>query len=299
MSRVPIRVWTLADYDRAAAVYLAQLPLEHFMEGVAQAKQREIAVSSLALLRPHRPDLHLFNELLIQYFHKGRLRQLVPDNMAVISEQPCEAVNSFNLEREPAGPFLVMEWVSDSPKGRRKDYKDNRRKFEKELKVPYFVTYDPARQDLRVLRHNGTSYEPVEPNEQGRYPIPELELEIGLLDGWVRFWFRGELLPLPAELQGEVEALQGQLEEWRGQAEQERVRADQQQELAAQEKQRADQERQVAEQEKQRAEQEKQRADQERQVAEQEKQRADDLAAQVQELLKRLGAGPGDPPKST
>jgi DNA repair exonuclease SbcCD ATPase subunit len=210
--------------------------------------------------------------------------------------------------------------VSDSPRGRRQDYKDNRRKFEKELKVPYFVTYDPARQDLRVWRHNGSSYEPVEPNEQGRYPIPELELEIGLLDGWVRFWFRGELLPLPAELQGEVEALQGQLEEWRGQAEQERLRADQQQELAAQEKQRADQERQlaeqekqraeqekqradqerqVAEQEKQRAEQEKQRADQERQVAEQEKQRADALAAQVQELLKRLGAGSGEPPTTT
>jgi hypothetical protein len=30
--------------------------------------------------------------------------------------------------------------------------------------------------------------------------IPELELEAALLGGWVRFWFRGELLPLPGDL---------------------------------------------------------------------------------------------------
>ncbi|HXG11209.1 MAG TPA: hypothetical protein VNK04_15735, partial [Gemmataceae bacterium] len=42
-------------------------------------------------------------------------------------------------------------------------------------------------------------------NRQGRYPIRELDVEVGLLEGWVRFWYEGELLPLPAELQRELD----------------------------------------------------------------------------------------------
>jgi hypothetical protein len=108
MSKAPT-TWTLADYDRAAEEYLSRLLLDHFTEGIAQAKQREIALASLALLRARRPGVHLLNELLIQYFYKGRLRQVVPDNMILCSEQPLQAVKSFNLELEAAGPFLVRK----------------------------------------------------------------------------------------------------------------------------------------------------------------------------------------------
>jgi hypothetical protein len=275
MSKAPT-TWTVADYDRAADEYLGRLPLEHFMEGIAQAKQREIALASLALLRARRRDVHLLNELLIQYFYKGRLRQVVPDNMILSSDQPLRAVKSFNLELEAAGPFLVMEWISDSPENRRLDREDSHGKYEKELKVPYCVMFDPVRQELQVEKHNGKRYVAVKPNEYGRYPIPELELELGLLDGWVRFWYRGELLDLPEALQGQVDQLRSQLEEWRD-------RAAKALEVSEKEKKRADKEKKRAEQEKQRAEQEKQRA-------EQEKQRADLLAAQLQALIAQQSA---------
>jgi hypothetical protein len=64
-----------------------------------------------------------------------------------------------------------------------------------------------------------------------------LDVEVGLLDGWVRFWYQGELLPLPDELQR--------------QAYEERQRAESAARLAEQEKQRADelQRRQEAERE--------------------------------------------------
>jgi hypothetical protein len=52
-------------------------------------------------------------------------------------------------------------------------------------------------------------------------------LEIALLDGWMRFWFRGGLVPLTPDLQ------RG-LEEWRQRAEQERQRADQAEQRAEQ-----------------------------------------------------------------
>jgi hypothetical protein len=48
--------------------------------------------------------------------------------------------------------------------------------------------------------------------------IETLEMEMAIVEGWVRFWFRGELLPLPVELlrqnqpaQSEIECLRAQL----------------------------------------------------------------------------------------
>ncbi len=38
-------------------------------------------------------------------------------------------------------------------------------------------------------------------------------MEMALVDGWVRFWHRGEFLPLPGEMQRELEKTQSQLEE--------------------------------------------------------------------------------------
>ena len=57
----------------------------------------------------------------------------------------------------------------------------------------------------------------LEPDLSGRVEILELELQIGLREGWLRFWHRGELLDLPAELQQRLDQLsqqnQKQLEE--------------------------------------------------------------------------------------
>lgn len=190
--------FTAVDYDRAARAYLKSLPREHFMEAVPQATQREITVESLALLKRRRRDVQAFNELLVQYFFQGQLRQVVPDNMVIRSEQPSEAVGSYNVELEPVPPFLVLEYVS--PKNPRKDYKDSYRKYERELKVPYYLLFYPEKQDLRVYHHTARRYERLRPDEQERYAIPELDLHVGLLEGWVRYWHQGQLLELPGEL---------------------------------------------------------------------------------------------------
>ena len=43
-------------------------------------------------------------------------------------------------------------------------------------------------------------YVAVKPNAAGRLEVPILELEVALLDDWVRFWFRDELVPLPGQM---------------------------------------------------------------------------------------------------
>jgi Uma2 family endonuclease len=217
--------WTAADYERAAVRYCLRLPLEHFMEAIPHSTQRGITMASLELLKVRRPDVQVFGELLVQYFYKGRLRQVVPDNMVRLCTQPPVTTTSFNLELEPVGPLLVLEYVSIH--NVRKDYKDNLLRYEQELHVPYYLLFYPEKQDLRLHHHTGEKYERVLANAARRLEIPELELEAAIQDRWVRFWHRGELLLLPGELE-----------------------------------QRAEQEKQRAEQEKQRAEQEKQRAEQ-------------------------------------
>jgi Uma2 family endonuclease len=226
MASTKPRALIAITYEEAAREYLRSLPWEHFMEATAQATQRKITLESLDLVTARRPDVHVFNELLVQYPRPGQRKpgQVVPDNMVVIGDRPPEAQTSYNLPLEPAGPFWVLEYVSKGTK--RKDYEDNYDRYERDLKVPYFLLFYPDTQDLTLYRHTGKNYGSVKPNKHGRYPIPELDLELALLDGWVRYWHRGELLPLPADLQRDLEQARRQADEEARRADEASRRAD-------------------------------------------------------------------------
>jgi Uma2 family endonuclease len=243
------------NYEKEAQAYLRSLPLEHFREAPPQATQRKITLESLDLVTANRPEVQVFNELLVQYPRPGRSKpgKVVPDNMVVLATNKIEPQTSYNLPLEPAPPFWVLEYVSR--RSQRKDYKESFRKYERELKVPYYLVFYPDDQKLALFHHTGRIYIPVEPNEQGRFPIPELNLEMGLLGGWVRYWYKGELLDLPADLRADRDLAREQRAE-----------------------------------EKRRADQEKARADEEKRRADQEQARADDEKARADELQKRLEA---------
>jgi Uma2 family endonuclease len=100
----------------------------------------------------------VFNELLVQYPLPRRKRpgQVVPDDMVVICAKPIEAEGSYDVPLQPVGPHLVLEYVSRS--NRRKDYDDNMRKYEHELKVPYYLLFAPDVQELTLYRHTGARY---------------------------------------------------------------------------------------------------------------------------------------------
>jgi Uma2 family endonuclease len=207
------------------------------MEAIGQATQRKITLESLDLLRVRRPEVQVFNELLVQYPVEGQRRpgQVVPDNMVVIGKEPSQAESSFNLPLEPNPPFWVLEYVSKN--NRRKDYDDNFDKYERDLKVPYYLTFYPEDQELTLYRYTGKKYVSVKPNKNSRYAIPELKLEVALLDRWVRYWYEGELLPLPGDLQRD-------LDEAKQAAKAEKRRADDEARRADDEARRADEETQ-------------------------------------------------------
>src|SRR5262249_1027705 len=162
--------------------------------------------------KAHRPDFHVFSELLVQWERPGERRpgQVCPDNMVVLSKKPIRADSSYNLPLEPARPYWMLEYVSKNNK--RKDYDDNFDKNEKELKVPYYLIFYPDEQELSVYAMGIDKYVSVQPNRHERYPIRKLSIEVALLGGWVRFWYKGKLLPLPAELQYDLDAARQELD---------------------------------------------------------------------------------------
>jgi hypothetical protein len=193
----PDRVRFYAD---DAMWYSAQLTWENLMESTPQATQREITLESFAVIRAARPEVQCFNELLIQYPVAGQKApgRVTPDNFVVLHPTPLGKLGSFAVELQPARPFLVMEYVSKA--NTRKDYETNLVRYEQALRVPYYLIFYPDNEELTLFRLAGGGYVSVHADAAGRFAVPELELEVKLVDGWVRFWFRGELVPLPPEL---------------------------------------------------------------------------------------------------
>lgn len=199
-------------YDLAAKAYCKALPRKHFMEAIPQSTQRRITLSAFEQIAEFRPDIQCFNELLVQYPRNENLQniaQVVPDNFIVLHDAPIVAQGSFNTPIQPVGLFLVLEYVSRE--SHRKDYEDNRRRYEHDLEIPYFLLFSPDFNRLDLLHLVNGAYQNVSANASGLRSIPELELDVALLDSWVRFWFRGKLLPLTGELVQEVEAMRGEL----------------------------------------------------------------------------------------
>jgi len=202
MSLATLSLSHLKDfYESAERAYFDSLPLEHFMEAGDHSHQRKITFASFDVIREVRPEIQLFSEMLVQYpsgIQGSRPRQVVPDNFVTVYHEPLEVDGSFNTPLQPVGPFMVMEYVSRHTE--RKDYVDNHSKYERELKVPYYLLFYPHNQQLSVYRMVDDRYLAVKPNDLGRLEIPELELEVAVLDHWVRYWFRGTLVPLTGEL---------------------------------------------------------------------------------------------------
>ncbi len=131
--------------------------------------------------------------------------------------------------------------------------------YEQIIRIPYYGIYEMSNDRLEVYHLRNFSYQKLEANQRGHYPIEPLEIELGLWQGsyqnqtqlWLRWWdSQGNLLLIGDE--------------------------------------RAELEKMRTEQEYQRAEQEHQRAEQERQRAE----RAEQKAARLAERLLAMGIDP-------
>jgi hypothetical protein len=141
---------------------------------------------------------------------------------------------SYVLWRELITPTIVLEFASGDGSEERDQtpFKGKFWVYERVMRVPYYGIYDIVSGKLEVYHLVDITYEKLAANERGHYPIPPMQVELGLWQGfyqnqdmlWLRWWdLEGNLLLIGHE-------------------------------QASLERQRAEQERQRAEQERQRAE---------------------------------------------
>lgn len=171
---------------------------------------------------------------------------------------------SYVMWAEGVRPLLVIEYVSRNGNEER-DRTPETGKFwiyEREIQAKYYLIWSPEAEKLESFELVEGRYEAMLPNEDDRFPIPEMELEFGIWDGvfdetpalWLRVWSdAGNLILSSVEAKEESKA------------------------LAEAQRKRANSERRRADAEKQRAETEKQRAETERK-------QKDKLAAKLREL---------------
>src|SRR5262245_62325546 len=98
----------------------------------------------------------------------------------------------LDLPRVSLHSYLGVHHSWGGPYNKRKDYEDNMQKYERELKVPFYLLFYPDAVELTLYQLRGRKYRTVLPNEQGRHAIEQVEIEVALLDDWVRFWYKGE-----------------------------------------------------------------------------------------------------------
>ncbi|OCQ99223.1 hypothetical protein BCD67_08630 [Oscillatoriales cyanobacterium USR001] len=132
---------------------------------------------------------------------------------------------SYVLWREHMAPLIALEFAS----GNGEEERDNTPLsmvadgstikpgkfwvYEKIIRIPYYGIYEVQSGKLEVYHLVDFSYQKQEPNERGHYPIPLLEVELGLWRGyyqnqeelWLRWWdLEGNLLLIGSE-QVEIE----------------------------------------------------------------------------------------------
>ncbi|MEG4252378.1 MULTISPECIES: Uma2 family endonuclease [unclassified Microcoleus] len=159
---------------------------------------------------------------------------------------------SYVLWREHMAPFIALEFAS----GNGEEERDRTPLsvaadgtttkpgkfwvYERIIRIPYYGIYEMRTGNLEVYHLIDFVYRRMEQNERGHYPIPVLDVELGLWQGsyqnqellWLRWWDSQGNLLLTGSEQVEIErALVGQERE---RAEQERERAEQERERAEQ-----------------------------------------------------------------
>ena len=171
----------------------------------------------------------------------GQIICKAPDWMYVAPVQPVDRIRrSYTPHTEGVIPPVVMEFLSErdcgeySMKSGRKIGKWHF--YERIIQIPRYVIFDPATAELEVYALKGNRYEKETADEQGRYPIPGLNLLLGVWEGtheirtgaWLRWWTAaGELLPWSEERlqQAQAEVQQAQAEAQRERQEKEALLA--------------------------------------------------------------------------
>jgi Uma2 family endonuclease len=129
---------------------------------------------------------------------------------------------SYVLWKEYVAPLIVIEFVSGDGSEERNNTPPSQGEggnvgkfwvYEQAIRVPYYGIYEVAKAQVEVYHLIDNTYELMQPNERGHYPIVPMGVELGIWQGfyqnaelpWLRWWDAQGNLLLTGEERAEVE----------------------------------------------------------------------------------------------
>lgn len=182
-------------------------PVENIYQPLLAAALREI----LDLAGFVAPDMLMGSNFGLCALVEGEVVVKAPDWFYIPSVLPVELEvirRSYTPHLEGDIPALVMEFLSDTGKeehSTKSTFPYGKWYFyERILKVPIYVIFDPYEDILEVHYLKSGKYELQQPDENGRYWIDSMNLSLGVWRGkrsnltisWLRWWDEaGNMLP--------------------------------------------------------------------------------------------------------
>ncbi|TAE07791.1 MAG: Uma2 family endonuclease [Oscillatoriales cyanobacterium] len=167
---------------------------------------------------------------------------------------------SYVLWKEYVAPLIAIEFVSGNgseerdrtppPDPDREEQQEQKPGkfwvYEQAIRIPFYGIYEVKKAAVEMYHLEDNRYQRLSPNDRGRYPIPQLGVELGIWQGeydemnlpWLRWWDSEGNLLLIGEERAQQESLRAQQESLR--AQQESLRAQQESLRADEERLRAD-----------------------------------------------------------
>ncbi|TAE54655.1 MAG: Uma2 family endonuclease [Nostocales cyanobacterium] len=123
---------------------------------------------------------------------------------------------SYVLWKEFVAPLIAIEFVSGNGEEERDKTPPSATEkagkfwvYEQAIRIPFYAIFEARKALLEVYRLVDGSYQKIQPNERGHFPISPMGVELGLIedDGvpWVRWWDDGGNLLLTGDERAIVE----------------------------------------------------------------------------------------------
>jgi Uma2 family endonuclease len=126
---------------------------------------------------------------------------------------------SYVLWKEYVAPLIVIEFVSGDGREERDKTPPSQGEvgkfwvYEQAIRVPYYAIYEVLKEQVEVYHLIDNTYQILQPNERGHYPIIPMGVELGIWQGryqnaelpWLRWWDAQGNLLLTGEERAEVE----------------------------------------------------------------------------------------------
>ena len=179
------------------------------MESNWHVRQMTLLIEGVEIHRRGRDDFFAGGNMFV-YFSKAQVRNRDyrgPDFFLVNHVPRAKKRTYWALWDEgQRGPDLVVELMSKSTQD--EDLTTKFAIYEKKLRVPEYVAFDPETGTIHAWRLGKRKYKPIRPDESGRVWLEQAGLWVGTwrglhagsVDTWLRFFdANGNLVPTPDE----------------------------------------------------------------------------------------------------